>query len=288
MLIASTLLAVVAAQPSMAFVARFYKSGTAKSRFELYVSDLAAGNRKVLPTTEEPVAVQWIGHDRLAWFSEQGLWTSKLSPWKPIKIKKTTTLHFGDSRHRNTEPGMPELVEDFDRTKGVFVLNPKTLTVDRAADSPHHGDIDLPDEQPFSIPDPNQVDHPIKGKLFDGFSYWANGKEVKSDWDLFRAWTTDGDKLWLGIGSHTSTSGDINGLMLFEKGKEPRIIFENGNCVDFWPERNTYAYCTPRDTSTLGKKQVWSSELHVGDWRKGTGRTVLKGIVWVPSVSIRP
>ena len=288
MFVAIAAVALTASQPSLAFVARFYKSGSAKSRVELFVSDLSGGNRKQLRTGEEPVAVQWIGHDRLAWFSENALYTSKLSPWKPVLVKKTTTLHFGESRNRDTEPGMPILVEDFDRSKGIFTLNPVSLKIEQAMESPHHQDIAISEDQETTIPDPSNPDHPIKAKRFDGFTYWLNGKETKSDWDAYRAWKTDDTKLWINIWSHTSTSGDINGVMLFEKGRQPRTLFEDGNCVDFWPERSTFAYCTPRDTSALGKKQVWTSELHVGDWKKGTNKVILKGLVWVPSVSIRP
>jgi hypothetical protein len=289
MLLASAIFSVIATQPSLSFVARFYKPGASKSQFELYVSDLTGKNQRLLKTPEEPVAVQWIGHDRLAWFSEKGLWTSKLSPWKPTLVKKTTTLHFESSRNRMTEPGMPEFVEDFDRSKGVFILNPASIKLEPAMETPHHEEIEIPGEEETTIPDPSNPEHPIKGKRFDGFSYWSNGKEIKSEWDMFRAWTSDGGaKLWLGIGSHSSTSGDINGVMLFEKGKKPKTIFEDGNCVDFWSGRSLFAYCTPRDTSALGKKQVYTSQLHVGDWKKGNNVTILKGLVWVPSVSIRP
>ena len=181
------------------------------------------------------------------------------------------------------------MIEDFDRTKGVFVLDPKTLKIEQAMETPRHTDIEIDSEKEVSIPDPSNPDHPIKGKLFDGFRYWQNGKEVKSDWDVFRAWNTNGGStLWLVMGTHVSSSGDINGVMLFEKGKAPKTIFEDANCFDFWQDRNAFAYCTPRDTSSLGKKQVWTSALHVGDWKKGTNRTILKGLVWVPSVSIRP
>jgi hypothetical protein len=289
MIFASTLLAAAATQPSLAFVARFYKTGAAKSKFELYVSEMTGKNRKLLKTTDEPGSVQWIGHDRLAWFGDKGLWTSKLSPWNPILVKKTTTLHFEQSRYRKTEPGMPEMVEDFDRSKGVFILDPKSLKLEPVMETPHHEDINIPDEDSVSIPDPSNPDHPVKAKRFDGFTFWSNGKEETSEWDIFRAWNSDGgSKLWLGTGSHSSSSGDINGLMLFEKGKKPRTIFENANCADFWPSRSRFAYCTSRETSTLGKKEVWTSEMHVGDWIKGTDKTLLKGLVWVPSVSIRP
>ena len=289
MFIATASFVLATPQLSLAFVARFYKGGAAKSRFELYVSDSGGSHQKLLKTTEEPVAVQWIGHDRLAWFSANALYTSKLSPWKPLVVKKTTTLRFGESRYRNTEPGMPVFVEDFDRTKGVFVLNSTSLKIEQAMETPHHTDIPISSEQEAVIPNPSNLDHPIKAKWGEGFSYWEKGKETKSEWDAFRAWTTDnGQRLWINIGSHTSTSGDINGVMLFEKNRNPMTIFEDGNCVDFWPDRSTFAYCTPRETMSLGKKEVWTSELHVGNWRKATNKVILKGLVWVPSVSIRP
>ena len=289
MILATASFLISAAQPSLCFVARFYKSGNAKSKFELYVSDISGGNRKLLKTTEEPINAQWIGHDRLAWSSAKGFWSSKLSPWKPVLVKKTTSLHFESSRNRMTEPGMPEIVQDFDRTKGVFTLNPITLKIEPSMETPHHTDIPISSEQEAVIPDPSNPEHPIKAKRGEGFSYWEKGKETKSDWDAFRAWTTDkGERLWINIGSHTSTSGDINGVMLFEKNRNPMTIFEDGNCVDFWPDRGTFAYCTPRETMSLGKKEVWTSELHVGNWRKATNKAILKGLVWVPSVSIRP
>ena len=289
MLLASAIFTVIATQPSLSFVARFYKPGASKSQFELYVSDLTGKNQRMLKTPEEPVAVQWIGRDRLAWFSEKGLWTSKLSPWKPMMVKKTTTLHFESSRNRVTEPGMPEFVEDFDRTKGVFFLNPASLKLEPAMETPNHQEIELTDEKETVVPNPSTTDHPLSLKKFVGFKYWSKGAEQTSEWEPIRAWNSDGGaKLWILIGSHSSMSGDVNGAMLFEKGKQPRILFEDANCIDLWSGRSLFAYCSSRDTSTLGKKQVYTSELHVGDWKKGSNTTILKGIVWVPSVSIRP
>ena len=295
MILATASFLLSATQPSLAFVARFYKAGNAKSQFELYVSDMQGNNRKVLKTPVEPVAVQWIGHDRLAWFSENALYTSKLSPWKPVLVKKTSTLHFGESRWRHTEPGMPELVEDFDRSKGVFVLDLKSLKLEPAMPTPGHGEYPLPDSKPTKYIDPNDPNHPIivnstkSDEFYEGFEYYVGGKVVKQEWPVYRAWYDDGqNKVWIWYGSHTSTSGNINALMLFQKGKTPKALFDNANAVDFWPARDLYAYCTPRDTSTLGKKEVWTSELHLGDWKKGYDRPILKGLVWAPSVSIRP
>ncbi len=289
MLSAVAVIAFAATQPSLAFVARFYKSGSAKSHFELYVSDLSGGNRKMLKTTEEPSAVQWIGRDRLAWFSEKALYTSKLTPWKPVQVKKTSTLHFEESRYRSSEPGMPEFIEDFDRSKGVFIMNDSTGKLERAFESPRHEEIVLSEEDRMSVPHPNAPDHPLKLLKHEDFTFWDKGKDVPCGWELQRAWNSDaGSKLWLLVGTHSSTSGDLNGIMLFQKGKDMNLLFEDANRFDLFPYRTLYAYCTSRETTSLSKKQVWTSELHVGDWKKGTDKTILKGVVWVPSVSIRP
>ena len=289
MILATASLLLSASQPSLCFVARFYKSGNAKSKFELFVSDLSGGDRRLLPTTEEPMAAQWIGHDRLAWFSEKGLWTSKLSPWKPVQIKKTTSFHFEESRLRSTEPGMPDFVEDFDRSRGVFALNPTTLKLERSADSPHHEEIELTNERRTSVPHPNAPDHPLMLQQMEDFTFWDKGKMVPCGWELQRAFNSDaGAKLWLVVGTHSSTSGQVNGVLLLQKGKDMSLLFEDANCFDLIPQRSTFAYCTDRETMSMGKKEVWTSELHVGDWKKGSNRAILKGLVWVPSVSIRP
>ena len=184
---------------------------------------------------------------------------------------------------------MPELVEDFDRTKGVFTFNPTTLKVEPAMPMPRHQDIVISDEKQTEVPNPSSPDHPISLRKSEGFNYWRGTKEDSCEWPPERVWTSDGGtRLWIQIGSHTSTSGDINGVQLFEKGRDPRTLFDDANCVDFWSGRSVYAFCTPRETSTLSKKEVWTSELHVGDWKKGTDKAILKGLVWVPCVSIRP
>lgn len=276
------------AQPNLAFVARFYKTGNAKSRFELYISDFDGGNRKLLSTPMEPNFVQWVGKNRLVWTADKGIYSSALSPWKPTLVKKTDTLRFRESRWRRNKPGMPEFEGNL--TSGdVYTLNLGTLKLEKLKVEDNGNEIPIRDDGPMRFSDPSAPNQYIHATAYDGFTYQVDGKEVKSEWNIYRAWFAEKNtQLWLVIGSHDSTSGDTNGMMLFEKGKKPRTIFEDANNVDFWPARNTYAYCTSRETQTLDRKEVWTSELHIGDWAKGTNKAILKGLVWVPSVSIRP
>ncbi len=279
----------IAAKPSLAFVARFYKSGSAKSRMEIYVSDLSGANRKQLATTEEPNFVQWVGHDRLVWNTQKGLWTSKLSPWKPVKVSSDTNLGFQESRYRTWAPGSPSILRDYGEAKGIWNLNPKTLKLEQIVPTPTHDEVTLDDEKKVEVANPSSPEHPISMQKYEEFEYWANGKMNKCEYTPFRAVTSDGgERLWLYVGTHNSTSGAVNSILLFEKGKEPRWLMEDANLFDFWRERAVFAYCTPRETSTLGKLQVWTSALHVGDWKKGTDKAIVKGLVWVPSVSLRP
>ena len=279
--------AISANQPSLAFVARFYKPGPHKSQFQIFVSDLSGNGRKVLKTPEEPNAVQWIGKDQLVWTAKSGIWTSKLSMWHPMLVKDSKGLNFCESRWRVSQPGHPELQKGQDETKGIFQLNPQKGEIEQIVRTPNHTETALSDDTFTKFDDPNDPDHPISLKKYEGFGFWQDGKMVTNEWSAFRAWSL-GTQLWIYMGSHDSTSGDINGIMLFEKGKKARTIFENANMFDFWRDRAIYAYCSPRTTSKLGKKEVWPSELHIGDWKKGTDRAILKGLVWVPSVSIRP
>lgn len=287
-MILAPLVVAIAAQPQLAFVARFYKPGTQKSRMEIYTSDLTGGNRKRYQTSSEPYFIHWLGKDRLVWVGDKSVWTSKLSPWKPVKVS-SDDWGFQESRHRTFMPGSPIFWKEHDETKGNWILNATTLKLEQAMPDPNHGEIKLSEDTVTSVPNPSNPDHPLQLKMYEEMSYWNQGKDVELDLTPFRAFNTDGgDKLWVVAGTHFSSSGTVTAVLLFEKGKAPRTILDYANQYDFLIERPTFAYCTPRETSALGKKQVWTSELHVGDWRKGTNKTILKGLVWVPSVSIRP
>lgn len=290
MILAAAVLAATASEPSLAFVARFYKPGTEKSRFELYVSDLQGKNRQLLTSTEEPNFVQWVGRDRLAWTTDTGLWTSKLSPWKPVRVLNSKSLSFTESRMRSTAPGAPEVELQNSETVTTYQINAATGKVTEASRAMLHDEIMLSEDSPVTIDNPSSPDHPLKLQKFQGFEYWTEGRMESSESEPVRAWNTDNNsKLWLLIGTHDSTSGAVNGAMVFEKDKPAKVLFDGANCFDLWPSRSLFAYCTSRTTSQLdGKRQVWTSELHVGDWKKGSHWPVVKGLVWVPSVSLRP
>ncbi|MBI1335069.1 MAG: hypothetical protein GC165_19575 [Armatimonadetes bacterium] len=289
MVLATASFVLAAAQPTLAFIARLYKPGKEKSRFELYVSNLDGSDRKLLRTPETPNFVQWVGTDRLAWFTDSGLYTSKLSPWKPTLVRKAINLGFVESRWKMAEPGVPEIVEDYDRSKGVMTIDPTTVALMPFQEPPSKDDIVLSEAIATDLPNPSSPEHRLKLTCLAPFEYWSNGKAANCDWMALRARTTDsGSKLWVFIGDHDSTTGDVNGVMLFERGKEPKTIFDTANGFDFWPMRPAYAYCTTRELSPLGSVKVWTSELHIGDWTKGSDKAILKGPVWVTSASIRP
>ncbi len=289
MILSSFAFAAIASQPSLAYIARIYKPGAAKSRFEIYVSNLDGTNRKMLTTAEEPHFIQWIGKDRLAWTTDKGVYTSKLSPWKPMFVKDSSNCNFRESRWRTSEPGQPDFMQGFDDSKGYFHLNPQTLQLEAATDPDNPDEYALNDEMATDILNPCDPSHNLSIKKYETFHYWSKGKDVESDYDAMRAIKAEGGKsLWVITGTHDSTTGDTNCLMLFQQGKEPKTIFDDANGFDFWRGRNTYAYCTTRELTKLGSKQVWTSKLRVGDWSKGTNKTLLNGLIWIPSVSIRP
>lgn len=289
MILSSLAFATVAAQPSLAYIARFYKPGAAKSRFEIYVSNLDGSNQKKLTSTDEPHFIHWIGKDRLAWTTEKGVYTSKLSPWKPALVKNSANYNFRESRWRTSEPGQPDFMQGFDDSKGFFHLNPQSLKLEPTTPTNNPDEYTLSDETTTDVANPCDANHSLSMKKYEAFHYWAKGAEVQSDFDAMRAIKSDGGKsLWVVTGTHDSTTGDTNCLMLFQQGKQPRTIFDNANAFDLWWSRPTFAYCTTRELKSLGGKQVWTSELHVGDWTKGADKTIIKGLVWIPSVSIRP
>jgi hypothetical protein len=289
MILAASLFAIIAPEPSLAFVARFYKPGSEKSRFEIYVSDFEGKNRKSLPTTEVPNFVQWIGKNRLAWTSDTGLWTSKLSPWKPVKVLRSANVEFLDSRSRASEPGDPDIEVNTVGAQAFYKMDPSSGKIAATQKAIGHDEIMLTEGSPVTIDNPSSADHPLKLQMYETFEYWNGEKMDTCDGEPVRAWNSDnGAKLWVLVGTHSSSSGAVNEMVLFEKDKAPKKLFADANLFDLWPGRAKYAFTTSRETTPLGKLQVWTSELRMGDWKTGNQWTVVKGLVWVPSASIRP
>jgi hypothetical protein len=272
---------------SLAYVARFYRMGTAKSRFELYLSNFDGQKRLLLPTKEEPNQAQWLGTNKIAFTTESGLWVGSISKWAPKLIKKGSDIHFKESRWRINEPGNPEVELDYEQTE-CYQIDPKGEKLIATSAAPDEGMIQLGDS-PVEVPNPNEPMKPFVLKQFEGFDYDDEGRKMSSVAEAQYAIAGKNKKeVWIFCGTHSSTSGSINSLYYFKEGESPRILIEDANGFDFWRKRNTFAFCTSRTTTSLGNKKVWSSELHVGDWKKGTKKVIVKGLAWVGSVSIRP
>lgn len=273
----------LAVQPDeLAFVARFYKPGSAKSRYELYVSNREAKQRRLLPMPEEPFRAVWQGKNHLLVETDKHWYVGDVRAWKPVLIKGALDQNLVESRNRAYPPGEPWFQVDeqpgylkFDLAKRAFVPHPSAKS----------GDIPLNEEGLTEVQDPNG--NTLKLQQFEPFSFLVKGKEVAADYEFQRVWRV-GDSMFMVCGTHSSSSGSVNQVVALLKGQAPRVVIPEANSFDFVASRPLFAYCTPRSTSPLGKIQVWSSELHVGDWRRGTEKAVLSGAIHVTTVSIRP
>lgn len=292
----SALVFLAAAKPDqLAFIARFYKPGKAKSSYHIYLSALDGSKRRQLPFDKDAWRIGWLGKDRLAIVGDEGIYVSALTPWKPKLIQGSKGYGFADSRNRVNPPGKPQLTKDDEPAEAR--INLETLSIEPAMGQPSHTELTGDEDGKYTVTEPNG------GKLIlqvgEPFEYLVKGKAIRCEWSFRRGWESPRrgqlapHRLFIIASDHNSTNGDINMLLLFEKAKQPRTIFDNANAFDFFEERNAFAYCTPRDTLPLNPKDknsklIWASQLHVGDWRKGTDRVILSGAVHAVSVSIRP
>jgi hypothetical protein len=271
----------LATSPDLLVCARFYNAGKQKSRYALYL--FQSNSKRKLATKSEPIAGQWVTRDRVVWLEEDGLWTSQISPWRPMAIPKTKSAWFVESRYRDLN--LQGCLIDIDEKK--YRLNSETLRLEAYSSQQSELEVSFSEDQPAQVNDLNGGLMTLKS--FENVVVQRNGEAKSTEWEPLRAWySKDKSKLWLLHGARSSATGSINNLIYFSKGNGYKVIFENANCYDFTENRSSFAFCTARSTSPLGNKRVWSSELHVGDWRAGTQRVLLKGAVHVPSVSLRP
>jgi hypothetical protein len=275
--------ATVFAQPQLAFTARFYSSSEKKTRHQLYVSNLNGSERKLLGTPQEPFAVQWLGKDQLVFKTDAGLFYSKLSPWKPVRIPNTAGVNFLYSRSRFDKPGNPTFIDEQELVIRLGFENGRRIPSEAGT---YPGEIDLSESLiHVQIPGSKAALDLVKNQDFDFV-----GKDPESAHAFFgveRAWKSP-SALWVLTGEHDSTSGYRCALLKFEGVEKPSLLFDNANNFDVFPGRDTIAFTTARVTTKLGENEVWVSELKVGSLSSLTSRSILKGKVWVSSVSIRP
>ncbi|MBS1704602.1 MAG: hypothetical protein JST40_01910 [Armatimonadetes bacterium] len=271
------------APTDLAIAARFYKAGKAKSKFEICLIKSDGSGLRVLPTTGDVGSVRWVGKDRLAWikYGDKGstLWTSRLSPWKPVQIAKGNSIGTEDSYERTAPPGV-----------AAFRIDDRIVIVD-----PQSGKTQdwLMGRRESSFPLEESGTHEFKGATYafnDDGDYGATSIQGEG-------WTLEGNRMrarpsanevtfydW----DHNSTSGSIQTVWVWDGKAKPKIILECVNSFDYWPGRDIVAATSPRETSSLGKLEVWTSTLSVGYISHPPAKVILKGLVWVANVAVRP
>jgi hypothetical protein len=278
-----------AGQERLAVVARFYKPGKAPSRFEVYLDGEFGGQKRQLKMPREPHRAVWVSSSSLLVQTDSGWYLGDVKSWKPKLLNDSGDYNMVESRYRSWKPGEPEFT--IDEQPSHFIFDPK-LSKFKTQKTSATQDVSLAEEGATEIEEPNG------GKLsvepFQYFSYNLQNKTVQAEYEFQRAWRSK-ERLFVMTGTHSSGSGSVNSLILFEKDKEPRVIFAEANNVDFHESRGYFAYCTPRTTAPLDPKnkksiRVWSSELIAGNWISRTipMRRLYSGAVHVSSVSIRP
>jgi hypothetical protein len=277
----ATLLA-VPSEPQIAYVGRFYTDKA--SRFEIYACDINGISSRKFITKEEPNQVVWTGRGRLVWTTKTGIWTSRMDPWEPKRIY-TGKGNFGfvESKERLSPPGQPviqiEGTPKFQVGRDGTLVPAQKYTLD--------GAVKINQEKPSTIPSPVDPNAKFSFNPFESFSYSFNGAVQTKENGVVRAWKSENVFL-LQTWAHDSTTGSTSALYASTQGQKLRTIFENANSFDFWTPRNAFAYTTTRTLSPQGKKKVWTSQLYYGDWKTGIKKPIIKGLVWVSNVSIRP
>jgi hypothetical protein len=267
--------------PELAFIGRFYRPGKEKSTYQLFVSSWDGKSRAIYDTPGNLESVRWVGPNHLAVRNEKGILVGELPNWKPKLIPKSKDFYFTESRWVTTGRGTPQ-VEDLNGNRSFTIqLDPPAIVPLESAEMRKDLSLDENDSTEVRDPDGNW----LKLTQYEPVTYKDGGRNFFSDWNFIRGWKS-GENLFLIMGDRTSSTGDLNQIALLEKGKLSRMLFPTANAFDFDPESPFYAYCTPRTTSPLGKIQVWTSELHVGNWQTFERRVMLKGVKHIASVSV--
>ena len=277
-------------KPLVAFVARYYQPNR-RTHEQVYVCDLNGSHvRAVTAGTADCSGVRWAGADRLVWFTEAG---DKITKW---------TMTWPNGSH----------------TSEVLVGEPWHLHDSFADFSPEHAILDKSDT-PYEIsPSTGKlVDPPVQNPLglietlggqsgsgtVKGTAFAWELKDSKINlsseskrWELPLAdgvnsllWQPKREILWVREWTHDSTMGGHTSISKVDFAKhELEKVIDDAGRTDFWPDRDLYAYNKPRDLAPIGKKQVWVSPLIIGSQRTGVQKTIVSGLVWVHTMSLRP
>ncbi|MBS1709087.1 MAG: hypothetical protein JSS65_10240 [Armatimonadetes bacterium] len=299
-------LAVVAfAKPfALAYTARYYLPGDAKSTVRAYICDENGANRTAISRGKADASeVAWAGPGRLVWIENgstdtPGLWTAAIGgePTKVRDLPKGAGLLRGWAL---TEPGKPVYYET-DETAGPFweiqpdgtakqVQKPVSALKDLMPEDTTAGSLTVEGSggKPLAL---DFTEDTYTLSRVDGGAKTKLDLPNLNDLMLRHIFLPPSkDEAFIVGWTHDSTRGTHLGLVryAFATGKAT-TIFQDASDVDMWPGRRAVAWTTPRDLAPFGKKKVWTSQAWVGDMATGWQREVIKGSVFIFNFAVRP
>lgn len=281
-MLTSVIVAAVLGQSTIkdiAFTARFYTGGADKARAELYIVKSNGTGLKKYATSSAPIDVRWAGENRLVWLSgdeaSKTLWTSKLKPWKPVKVASSSAIRAEDSSERKAGPGVAVYL--FGDHGQEIVIHPET-----GKSSPWNTGKN--EAQDLFLE--NGV-HTFRMQEYTVQETMIQGPD----------WQIDGHELRVRPADTVLTFVDyvedpVGGAMqsLWEwKGKgKPIKIFADVNAFDYWQGRDVFAATTPQKSDRLGETEIFVNQLLFGRISKLPAKPVLDSKMLATSVSIRP
>jgi len=297
-MIASLALVLAAKPVALAYCARYYAAGAAKSWFRVYVCDESGGGRKVVSTsTRNASQVMWAGSNRLVWIEDANgdqptLWTATLGT-KAKKLRTLTSGDVGERKWMTVAPGTAALTSDNGTvyvgadgkvSRGPAPVAPVNRLLPTFADN---GEWEFKGAGDYTLV-ARQTDDgaSVKAVSLDGIStVWSSDEDRLAQ--LMTA--KDGKTAFVLTFSHDSTTGSHFGLVRVDllTGKSASV-FENASNADYWPSRTTFAWTDGRELSPVASKQLWTNSLWIADSQAGWRKRVVTGPVWVLDGMLRP
>jgi len=296
-MLATLALSLVAQPVALAYCARYYTTGPAKSGFRVYVCDQSGGGRRqISATTRDASEVMWAGKDRLVWVEDARgekptLWTATLTT-KAKKLRDLAKDDVGERKWMTLAPGTAALISE---NGTIYVGADGKVSRGKAPEAPVKRWLPtFADNGEWRVK--GRGDYALRAKQSDDEALvTAEGPAGRDVWKsdesrLAQLMTSDPlNAAFILTFTHDSTTGSHFGLVQFDfqTGKSKQL-FEDATNADFWPGRPTLAWTTPRELKPIGGKQLWTSNLWVNDAQENWRKRVVTGNVWVLDAAIRP
>lgn len=240
--------------------------------------------------------VRWAGRNCLAYVARHGksdeLWLIDVNTRRKSLVKRakglwTTDFCTGDS------PGEPVY---FVGTRAMVLRAGRLHASNRTDEAPH---AKLPLTVPakngspaFTLsttPAPPGNDSPTLVVTVNGEAHPLPKLSESTFGFLGVIYDARTHRAWAHVVAGESTFGHPE--ILYALGSTAPYVTEvaSGVCLDWSPDHDVYAYIPTRHDAAYGpKKFVWTSEAGIGSMRTGKKKPLVKGFVYVTSISLRP